>query len=82
MIYGGFEIQSFEAGRGQWHARIQRTDRAPVVIDGLAFPTLEIGFAWSDPDAAIADAKARIDQIRRRHMTAPSAEARTSLQAA
>ena len=85
MIYGGFEIQSFEAGRGQWHARIQRTDLAPVVIDGLAFPTLEVGFAWSDPDAAIADAKAHIDRIRQRYMTArpaPSAEARTSLQAA
>ena len=42
MIYGGFEIQSFEAGRGLWHARIQRTDQAPVVIDGMAFPTLEV----------------------------------------
>ena len=62
MIYGGFEIQSFEAGRGQWHARIQRTDLAPVVIDGLSFPTLEVGFAWSDPDAAIADARAHIDR--------------------
>lgn len=63
MIYSGFEIQSFEAGRGQWHARIQRTDQAPVMIDGLAFPTLEIGFAWSDRQAAIADAKAHIDRI-------------------
>ena len=54
MIYGGFEIQSFEAGRGLWHARIQRADQAPVVIDGMAFPTLEVGFAWSDPEAAIA----------------------------
>ena len=70
MMYSGFVIQSFEAGRGQWHARIQRADRAPVVIDGLAFPTLEVGFAWSDPDAAIADAKAHIDQNQRRYMTA------------
>ena len=70
MIYGGFEIQSFEAGRGQWHARIQRADLAPVVIDGLSFRTLEVGFAWSDPDAAIADAKAHIDQNRQRYMTA------------
>jgi hypothetical protein len=73
MIYGGFEIQPFEAGRGQWHARIQRTDLAPVVIDGLSFPTLEVGFAWSDPDAAIADAKAHIDHNRQRYMTAPQA---------
>ena len=36
MIYGGFEIQSFEAGRGLWHARIQRTDLEPVVIVGQA----------------------------------------------
>jgi hypothetical protein len=70
MIYGGFEILSFEAGRGQWHARIQRADLAPVVIDGLSFPTLEVGFAWSDPDAAIADAKAHIDQNRQRYLTA------------
>lgn len=66
MIYGGFEIQSFEAGRGLWHARIQRTDLEPVVIDGLSFPTLEIGLAWSDREAAIKDAKAHIDRFKRR----------------
>ena len=66
MIYGGFEIQSFEAGRGLWHARIQRTDLEPVVIDGLSFPALEVGFAWSDPEAAIADAKAHIDRFKPR----------------
>ncbi len=65
-VYGGFEIQSFEAGRGLWHARIQRADQAPVVIDGMAFPTLEVGFAWSDPEAAIADAKAHIDRFKPR----------------
>jgi hypothetical protein len=64
MMYGGFEIQSFEAGRGLWHARIQRADQAPVVIDGMAFPTLEVGFAWSNPEAAIADAKAHIDRFK------------------
>jgi hypothetical protein len=65
-IYGGFEIQSFEAGRGLWHARIQRADQAPVMIDGMAFPILEVGFAWSDPEAAIADAKAHIDRFKPR----------------
>jgi hypothetical protein len=70
MIYGGFEIQSFEAGRGLWHARIQRADLAPVVIDGMSFPTLDLGIAWSDPDTAIADAKAHIDQYRQRYTTA------------
>jgi hypothetical protein len=66
MIYGGFEIQSFEAGRGLWHARIQRADLEPVVIDGLSFPTLEVGFAWSNPEAAIADAIAHIDRFKPR----------------
>ncbi|MCA1456176.1 hypothetical protein I6F35_23710 [Bradyrhizobium sp. BRP22] len=67
MIYGAFEINSFEAGKGLWHARIQRADREPVVIDGISFPTLELGFAWSDPDAAIAHAKAQIDRYGRRY---------------
>ncbi len=70
MIYSGFEIQSFEAGSGLWHARIQRADHAPVVIDGMSFPTLEVGIAWSDPDAAIADAKALIDRYRPIYQTA------------
>ena len=67
-----FEIQSFEAGRGLWHARIQRADLKPVVIDGMSFPTLEVGFAWSDQEAAIADAKAHIDRFQPRF--APAAE--------
>jgi len=54
MIYGGFEIKSFEVGKGLWHARILRADHEPVVIDGICFPMLEVGFAWSDPEAAIA----------------------------
>ncbi len=69
MIYSGFEIQSFEAGSGLWHARIQRADLEPVVIDGIQFPTLEVGLAWPDPDAAVADAKAHIDRLERRHAT-------------
>jgi hypothetical protein len=46
----------------------------------MSFPALDLGFAWSDPDAAIADAKAHIDQYRQRYTTArpaPSAELRT-----
>ena len=70
MIYGGFQIQSFELGSGLWHARIQRADLEPVVIDGLLFPTLEVGLAWSDPDAAIAHAKAYIDRNSQRYTTA------------
>ena len=63
--YDGFDIELFEAGKGLWHARIKRTDLRPVVIDGVLFPTLELGFAWSDPEAAIADARAHIDRFRR-----------------
>jgi hypothetical protein len=71
--YDGFDIESFEAGRGLWHARIKRADLSPVVIDGVPFPALEVGFAWSDPDAAIADAKAHIDQFKHRYASAPLA---------
>jgi hypothetical protein len=62
--YDGFRIESFEAGTGLWHARIRRADLNPVIIDGVLFPTLEVGFAWSDPDAAVADAKMQIDRLR------------------
>ena len=64
--YDGFNIESFEAGAGLWHARIRRSDLAPVVIDGVVFSALEVGFAWSDPDAAVTDAKFQIDQLKRR----------------
>ena len=74
MIYSGFEIRSFEVGKGQWHARIQRIDQEPVVIDGMSFPTLDIGFAWSDQDAAISDATKAIDRLQQRYgMKMPSA---------
>ena len=64
--YDGFNIEFFEAGKGLWHARIQRADRKPVVIDGVLFSALEVGFAWSDPGAAVADAKTQIDHLIRR----------------
>ena len=66
MNYNGFHIKAFEAGTGLWHARIRRADLEPVVIDGVSFPELEVGFAWSDADAAIADAKSRIDYLNQR----------------
>ena len=69
MNYEGFQIQAFEAGRGLWHARIRREDSQPVVIDGVSFPELEVGFAWSNAEAAIADAKTRIDYLNRRSVT-------------
>ena len=69
MNYDGFQIESFEAGRGLWHARIRRADQEPVVIDGVLFSTLEVGFAWSSPDAAVADAKTQIDHLNQRYAT-------------
>lgn len=66
MNYDGFQIEAFEAGRGLWHARIRRADFKPVVIDGVSFPELEVGFAWSDADAAVADAKTRVDYLNQR----------------
>jgi hypothetical protein len=66
MNYDGFQIEAFEAGRGLWHARIRRADFKPVIIDGVSFPELEVGFAWSHADAAVADAKSRIDYLNQR----------------
>src|ERR1700722_8637311 len=66
MDYEGFQIVVFEAGRALWHARIRREDRKPVIIDGVSFPEIEVGFAWSKPDAAVADAKTRGDYFNRR----------------
>jgi hypothetical protein len=69
--YDGFKIESFEAGRGLWHARIRRADLEPVIIDGVSFPALEVGFAWADPDTAIADAIMQIDHLKlKRYATA------------
>jgi hypothetical protein len=69
--YNGFKIEPFEIGKGLWHARIRRADLTPVVIDGVLFSTLEVGFAWSDPDAAIGDAKTQIDRLKLNRYAAP-----------
>jgi len=69
--HDGFKIEAFEAGKGLWHARIRRADLNPVIIDGVSFPALEVGFAWYDAETAIADARAQIDQLRlKRYVTA------------
>ena len=47
-LYDGFDIESFEAGKGLWHARIRRADFSPVANDGVLFPAMEVGFAWPD----------------------------------
>ncbi len=65
-VYQGYDIESFEAGSGLWHARIRRADLMPLLIDGALFAKIEMGFAWPDQDAAIADAKKHIDRCRDR----------------
>jgi hypothetical protein len=75
-FYDGFDIESFEAGRNLWHARIRRADAAPVIIDGVPFPALELGFAWSNSDAAIADAIHHIDRFGPRYAAPASSTER------
>ena len=62
--YQGFAIECYEAGKGLWHARLWRADRNPMLVGGVAFSTIEIGFAWPDPDSAAADAKNQIDRLK------------------
>ena len=64
MTYREFEIEAFEAGRGQWHARFRRADRALTVIDGIEFEVINVGFAWSTDDAALNDAQRVIERMR------------------
>ena len=76
MKYEGFQIEVFEAGRSLWHARIRRADLKPVIIDGVSFPELEVGFAWTNPEAAVSDAKTRIDYLNQRSVNAEPRRAR------
>ena len=64
QIYGEYDIESFEMGRGQWHARIRRADERPVLINGTPFPTLHVGFAWATAEAAVEDARRHIDRFK------------------
>jgi hypothetical protein len=61
-----FGIEIFEAGRGQWHARIRRAKHKPLIINGVAVPLLEVGFARPDGTTAIGDAKTHIDRFEPR----------------
>jgi hypothetical protein len=63
-LYDAYDIESFEVGRGLWHARIRRADHQPVLINGCPFPALEVGFAWSNEGAAVAHAKQHIDRFK------------------
>jgi len=80
--HDGFSIEAFEAGKGLWHARIRRADLNPVIIDGVSFPALEVGFAWYDAETAIADAKAQIDQLKLKRYAAAGQMAQAEQSAA
>jgi hypothetical protein len=75
MNYHGFTIEPFEAGKDLWHARIRRADLKPIIIDGEPFSTLEIGFAWSNREAAIVDAMAHINRLDQMLQATPSVAA-------
>jgi hypothetical protein len=64
MNYEGFVIECYQAGKGLWHARLRRPDRTPMIVGGVAFAAIEIGFAWADPESAAADAKNQIDRLK------------------
>ena len=80
--HDGFSIEAFEAGKGLWHARIRRADLKPVIIDGVSFPALEVGFAWYDAETAIADAKTQIDQLKLKRYAAAGQMAQAEQSAA
>jgi hypothetical protein len=67
-----FEIESFEIGKGLWHARFRRANRKPILIDGVLLAFVEIGFAWPDADVALADARAQIKRFSERYGTLES----------
>jgi hypothetical protein len=73
-LYQDYDIEPFEAGQGLWHARIRRTDQQPVVIEGCGFPFVEVGFAWPDPETAIADARDYIDRCQPQWSTPTGAQ--------
>ena len=64
MNYEGFAIECYEAGKGLWHTRLRRPDRNPLIVGGVAFSAIEIGFAWPDPESAAADARNQIDRLK------------------
>ena len=73
-----FDIECFEAGRNLWHAKIRRANKEPLIIDGVAFPHLEVGFAWPDRQAAIEDAKSQIDRFGPRLRQTPGMQLATT----
>jgi hypothetical protein len=65
VTYRQFKIETFEGGRGFWHARFHRADRKPMVLDGEQFATVHPGISWPTSNAAIPDAEQFIDAMAR-----------------
>jgi len=63
MFYRDYEIDLFEVGKGQWHAKYRRRDGASTVIDGIEFESLHVGVAWSTNEAAAKHAYTVIDHL-------------------
>ena len=82
MDYQGFAIECYEAGKGLRHARLWRADRNTMILGGVAFSTIEIGFAWPDPDSAAADAKNQIDRLKLQRYATTEQASRQELSAA
>jgi hypothetical protein len=66
MNYRHYDIETFEVGRGLWHARFRRADRKPTMLDGIQFEYLSAKLAWSSVEAASADAQQCIDLMESR----------------
>lgn len=65
MNYRDFEIETFELGRGLWHARYRRADKKPTLIDGIEFDHLHGRIACSSSEDAFVEAQNCIDGINR-----------------
>lgn len=47
-----FEIETFEVGRGPWHARFRRADQKPTLLDGVELEFLNVGIAKPADESA------------------------------
>jgi hypothetical protein len=61
--YREFQIETFEAGRGLWHARALRADGEPILLDGTPFPEIHVGICWPALEQALLDAQAFLERI-------------------
>jgi hypothetical protein len=63
FAYREFQIETFEMGRGLWHARAHRTDGRPIFLDGTEFSELHVGFSWPTVEQALVDAEEFLNRI-------------------